>query len=90
MSRVRVNIDTVVLKGFNPADRKALVEGLQSELGRVLSDPAAHAAWAFPHRTPVLKLGRMSFEPGPSGSRKFGGGLARAIGKGLKPVVGGK
>jgi hypothetical protein len=85
MSRIRVNIDQLVLKGFDPADRKALVEGLQAELSRVLSDPVARSEWAFSHRTPVLKLGGMPFEPGPSGSRKFGGGVARAIGKGLKP-----
>lgn len=85
MSRVRVTIDQLVLKGLEPADRKALVEGLQAELSQVLSDPAARAAWARSHRTPVLKLGRMPLESGPAGGRKFGGGLARAIGKGLKP-----
>ena len=85
MSRIRVNIDQLVLKGFDPANRKALVEGLQAELLRVLSDPAARAEWASSHRTPVLRLGQMPVETGPSGSRKFGGGVARAIGKGLKP-----
>ena len=85
MSRIRVTIDQLVLRGFEPADRKGLVEGLQNELSRVLADPATRAEWARPHRTPVLRLGRMPLEPGPSGSRKFGGGMARAIGKGLKP-----
>jgi len=85
VSRVRVTIDQVVLRGLEPAERTALVEGLRSELSRVLGDPAARAEWAKSHRTPVLKLGRMPFEPGVAGGRKFGGGLARAIGKGLKP-----
>ena len=85
MSRVRVTIDHLVLKGLGPAERKALVEGLQTELLRVLSDPGARAALGASRRTPVLKLGRMPLEQGPSGGRKFGGGLARAIGKGLKP-----
>jgi len=85
MSRVRVTIDQLVLKGFDPADRKAITEGLQTELSHYLSDPKARAGWARPHRTPVMKLGGMSFEPGPSGSRKFGANVARAIGKGLKP-----
>jgi hypothetical protein len=85
MSRVRVTIDQVVLRGLEPAERKALLEGLQGELSRVLSDAAARADWAKSHRTPVLKLGRMPIEPGPAGGRKFGGGLARAIGKGLRP-----
>lgn len=85
MSRVRVTIDQVVLRGLKPAERTALVEGLRAELSRVLADPAARAEWAKSHRTPVLKLGRMPFEAGIVGGRKFGDRLARAIGKGLKP-----
>jgi hypothetical protein len=85
VSRVRITIDRLVLKGLEPADRKALVEGLQAELSQVLSDPAGRAAWGRSHRTPVLRLGSMPIEPGPSGGRKFGSRLARAIGKGLKP-----
>ncbi|MBV8629788.1 MAG: hypothetical protein JOZ83_02610 [Silvibacterium sp.] len=84
-SRVRVTIDELVLRGFEPADHRALVEGLQAELSAVLSDHSARAAWARPHRTPVLKLGGMQFEPGATGSRRFGANLARTIGKGLKP-----
>jgi hypothetical protein len=85
VSKIDVNIDRIVLNGLDPADRKALLEGLEAELSQILSDPVARAAWGGSHRTPVLKLGRMPLEPGPSGGRKFGGGLARAIGKGLKP-----
>ena len=85
MSRVRLTIDQLVLKGFEPAERKALTEGLQAELTRFLSDGAGRAKWARQHRTPVIKLGTMPAEPGPSGSRKFGANIARAIGKRLKP-----
>jgi len=84
MSRVRVTIDQLVLKGLEPAERKALVEGLQTELSRVLADPSARAG-ARAHRTPALKLGGVPFEPGPAGSRKLGAKVAGAIGKGLKP-----
>ena len=85
MSRITLTIDRLVLKGFEAGDRKALAEGLEAELSRVLADPSARAEWARPHRTPVLRLGQMAIESGPAGGRKFGGGLARAIGKGLKP-----
>jgi len=85
MSVIHVTIDRLALKGFDPADRKALVEGLQTELSRVLSDPATRAEWARSRRTPVLRLGRMPLEPGPAGARKFGGSVARGVGKGLKP-----
>ena len=85
MSRITLNIDRLILKGFEPGDRNALVQGLQAELSRVLADPATRADWARSHRTPVLRLGRMPIEPGPAGGRKFGGAMAQAIGKGLKP-----
>jgi hypothetical protein len=85
VSRIRVTIDQLVLNGFEAGEGKALVEGLQKELSRVLADTAGRADWARSHRTPVLRLGRMALEPGPSGGRKFGGAVARAVGKGLKP-----
>jgi hypothetical protein len=85
MSRVRVTIDQLVLKGLEPVERKALVEGLQRELSQVLSDPVARAEWARPHRTPVLRLGQLPLESGASGGRKFGKQMARAIGRRLKP-----
>jgi hypothetical protein len=85
MSRIRVTIDELVLKGIEAGDRNALVDGLRSELARVLADPAARAEWARMHRTPVLRLGRIPLESGASGGRKFGKGMARAIGRGLKP-----
>ena len=85
MSRVRLTIDQLILKGMEPSDRNALVEGLKGELSQVLSDPAARAEWARSHRTPVLRLGRLPIEPGPSGGRTFGKQMARAVGRGLKP-----
>jgi hypothetical protein len=85
MSVIHVTIDRLSLKGFEASDRKALVEGLRSELSRVLADPATRAEWARSRRTPVLRLGRMPLESGPAGGRKFGGSVAQAIGRGLKP-----
>lgn len=85
MSRIRLTIGQIVLNGIEPGSRDALVEALRAELTRVLSDRAARDGWARPHRTPVLKLGRMPLGSGPSGGRKLGVSLARAIGRGLKP-----
>jgi hypothetical protein len=86
MSRVRVTIDELALKGLEPLQRQALVEGLRAELSRVLKDPASRRAWARAHRTPVIKLGPMTLEPGIAGGVKFGSGLARGIIAGkLKP-----
>jgi hypothetical protein len=83
MSRIHVNIERIVLRGIDPADRQALVNGLNTELARMLADPAARAAIAQSRRTPVLRLGKLSMGQGTAGARALGGGIARAIGKGI-------
>ena len=85
MSRIRVTIDALTLKGFDGADGRALVEGLRSELTRVLADPLTRDEWVRSHRTPVLRLGQLPLESGGGGNRKFGRALAQRIGRGLKP-----
>jgi hypothetical protein len=86
MSRIiEVHIDRLALRGVDPLDRQALAQGLKAELSRILADPASQAALSKSRRTPTLRVGRIPLEHGPSGSRKFGGGLARAIGKGMQP-----
>ena len=86
MSRViEVNIDRVVLRGIEPSDRKAMIEGLEAELSRILAAPLSDGRKIQSLRTPVLKLGRMPLERGAAGGRKFGSGLARAIARGVKP-----
>jgi len=84
-ARVTLNIDRLVLRGVDPADKHALADGLRTELARVLADPAMRAALAKSRRTPVLRLGRMAMQPGMAGARALGGGVARAIGKGMRP-----
>lgn len=79
MSRIRLTIDRVALQGFDPADRKALIAGLRSELERALADPKSRAAFRS-HRTPVLRLGKLSFQPGPAGSRALGSQIGSQIG----------
>jgi hypothetical protein len=85
MSRIRVTIDQLALRGFDAGDRKQLIEELHAELSRLLADPSGRAEWARSRRTPVLRLGPIAMEAGPAGGRKFGGSLARSIGRGLKP-----
>jgi len=85
VSRIRLQIDRLVLPEMASGDRKALVEGLRAALTRALSDPATRAAWARPHRTPVLRLAGIALEPGPAAGKKFGATLGHSIGKGLQP-----
>ena len=85
MSTIHVNIDRLVLRGIDPANRPALVAGLRTELSRILADPATRAAWPQyqTRRTPVLRLGKMRLAPGTAGARTLGTGIARAIAKGV-------
>jgi hypothetical protein len=85
MSRIRLNIDRLVLNGFQPLEAKALSEALQSQLSEALSDRRTRAEWARSHRTPMLKLGRISLDTGTVGARKFAKQVAQAVRKGLKP-----
>jgi hypothetical protein len=79
VSRIRLTIDRVTLQGFDPADRKALIAGLRRELERALADSQSRAAWKS-HRRPVLRLGTLSFQPGPAGSRALGSQIGSQIG----------
>lgn len=83
MSRIDVTIDRVVLRGLEPADRHGLVDGLKRELTRALARPAAGSTPLASRRTPVLRAGPMTIEPGPAGARGLGGGIAHAIAKGV-------
>jgi hypothetical protein len=86
-ARIHVTIDRLVLRGFDAGDRVHVVEALQTELGRVLSQPEARDAWNRSRHVPVLRLGSVPFTPGPSGSRSLGRTIARAIGgRGLGPA----
>jgi hypothetical protein len=77
--RVTLHIDRLVLRGIDPLDQHALVDGLKTEMARVLADPANRASLEQSRRTPVLRLGRMPLDPGLAGARSFGGSLGRAI-----------
>jgi hypothetical protein len=85
MKRIHLTIDRLALTGFDPAERSALIEGLRNELAHILAHPATRVALKHSRRTPILRLGSLSAEPGPTGSRKFGGSIARAIGRSMKP-----
>jgi hypothetical protein len=85
MSRIRLNIERLVLNGFEPLEGKALANALEAQLQHVLVNPATRGEWARSHRTTVLKLGRMPIQTGASGSTKFGKQVANAVGGGLKP-----
>lgn len=83
--RIEVQIDRLILRGVDAADRDALVRGLKAELERVLADPLVRRGLAQSRRIPVLRLGGLRMEAGLGGARRVGGQIARGIGKGLRP-----
>lgn len=84
MSRISIAIEQLVLRGFDPNDGETVAESLKSELSRLSSDPTNRAQWAQQSGRPVLRLRTVALENGTSGRRKFGGALAREIGRVLK------
>jgi hypothetical protein len=85
MNRIRVDIDRLVLNGFEPLEGKELANALETQLQHVLGNPAMRSEWARSQRTPFLKLGRMPLEDGSAGATRFGKQVANAVGRGLKP-----
>jgi hypothetical protein len=84
MSRVRVKIGHIVLRGLDPADRQPLLDGLKSELSRLLANRANEVRSARLRHMPVLYMRGLSSQPGASGANKLGGAIARGIGSGVK------
>ena len=85
MSRIRLNIDRLVLNGFEQPEARALSEALQLQLSEVLADQAARNDWMRAHRTPVVKVGAVPLEQGSSGAGKLGRRIGQVVVKGLKP-----
>lgn len=85
MSRIRLDIDRLVLNGFQPLEAKTLTEALRWQLSVMLSDPHTRNEWARSHRKPVLKLGPVPLETGALGAGKLGKRIGQAVGKALRP-----
>jgi hypothetical protein len=90
MSRIDLHIDRIVLRGFEGTDaqaRQALVQGLQTELARIMANPATRANLTQnqfgSRRTPVLRVGKVPMAHDTAGARRMGVQIARSIGKGI-------
>ncbi|HVU48559.1 MAG TPA: hypothetical protein VHD85_20700 [Terracidiphilus sp.] len=84
MSRIRVNIDRLVVGGLDAEARHAFVASLKGELGKILAEPVLRRSLMNSRRTPAMRLGDAHLEPGTTGAGKLGAQVARGIGKGLK------
>ena len=83
MSRIRVHIDQIAVRGLDPAASAAVIDGLRVELARVLRDASTLPARS--QRTPVMKLAPLSLQPGNSGARQLGVKAAGAIARKVRP-----
>ena len=86
MSRIRVNIDRLILNGFEQLEGKALAEALQSrcrEMVSVMLRPRAD--WARSHRTPVVEAWQACrWKQAPLVHEQLGRQVARAVARGLQ------
>jgi len=85
MSRVQVNIDRLVLRGFDAQEAKALVQAMEAQLGNTLKERSKRGEWGQSRSVTVLRLGQMRLEAGTAGARRFGRQAANAVARGLKP-----
>lgn len=64
MRRVVVHIENLVLRGFQHADQRALAQGLQEQLFRLLSQPAAIEQLSQLGSIPDVHAGSFVVDPG--------------------------
>ncbi|MGD0830448.1 MAG: hypothetical protein ABR907_05870 [Terracidiphilus sp.] len=90
---LNLTIDRLALGGFDPAERAAFEQGLRSGLASALADTAMQAQIYSRSSTvrsiPVLRLGKVTLQPGISGARNLGIAVARAVGNSGAISVGG-
>jgi hypothetical protein len=84
MTRVRVDLDQLVLRGFQPRDAEVLWRTLREDLSRSLSDPALRPGLADSRRVPVVHLEQRPASAGAAGARMLGKGIATELVRGLK------
>lgn len=63
MTRVIVNIDRLILKGFRFEDRHAIAQGLQEQLTRLLADPGMAERIGAVGNLPHLRVAPIHLAP---------------------------
>lgn len=83
MSRVRVHIDNIAVRGLDSAAADAAIDGLRLELTRLLQQTVVSPARA--QRTPVMRVGPVTLRAGSAGARQLGVSAAGAIARKVGP-----
>ena len=82
MTRIRVSIGALVLKGFRLEDRNAMASGLSQELAHRFADPQLAHRMTVVGDVRQLRAGTIAIKRGSSPQR-IGAAAARQISKGL-------
>jgi hypothetical protein len=80
--QVRVQIDSLVLKGFRHEDRHAIAKGLQEQLTKMLSAPGMAKRLSQTGTIPRLQVGQVNVSADAK-PQQIGTATAKGIGKGL-------
>jgi hypothetical protein len=80
MNRIRVTIDSLALKGFQPGDRFAVAAGLKKEIAAILSKPGGAEKLSRMGSVPLLRVGRVFLNHGIH-PRAAGAAAGKAIGR---------
>lgn len=79
-----IHIDRIVVRGVDPSQAKAIVEGLKTELASMFSSAAFRGSMPRRHSAEAIRLGTVPLGAGRDGARKFGAAVARAAGKRMR------
>ena len=82
--RATIHIDRIVLRGMEPQQARAVVEGLRAELADVFSSAAFRGRLRPGRSAEVIRVGSLPLGAGRSGGKRFGVALARAVRKGMR------
>jgi hypothetical protein len=80
---IRVEIEALVLAGFEARQARRIAAALESELGRLLQEEGAPGAWASSWEVAQLEVEPIQISP-PHSPETIGAQAARAIYRGLQ------
>lgn len=84
MTRVVVHIDSLILRGIDPADAPALSAGIEAQLQQLLGEPGRATRLAAAGNRRRVDAGVVDSSNAKS-ARQLGGCAARQIVKGVMP-----
>ena len=79
---IEINIDEIVLHGFESVDAERIKTEVQTELARLISEKGAPALFSSPNKLKLIDAGKISLSKGTKGS-SMGSEIAGSLFNGL-------